>query len=404
MHPTIYDTLETVKTAHATTNATDKGGNTPYYWHLLRVMLRIKNPTEDQLHIALLHDVIEDTHITLEHLEQLGYNQNIIDSVKWCSRNMFPDLTFTEWMIKIGKEAPEDAIIVKIADISDNLGFERMNGLMNKGSGGKLITKKKSKHQYPMQQRIDKKVSKKMRLHGEMGVFDRYYKGWNNIFETQTNLPLIDKVELSDFSTLSQIKQLMQWLPHDEQLKYMSNNKLHTWEIEGNVAVINDRAGQPYLALHINETTGQLYQAFLSSHINQEYIENQQKRDHNSFHVTLINAMNYSKLIKDENHATSINNIVGKNFKLFAYGIGSAIEENKDKQAWFVVLENMELQQWRQKFTLPNQDFHITLGFKNGDVFTQRKNQTSKIFDNKTIWNYWINNSFTIKNTKKLRL
>lgn len=404
MHPTILETLETAKTAHANANATDKGGNTPYYWHLLRVMLRIKNPTEDQLHIALLHDVIEDTDITLEKLQELGYNNNIIESVKWCSRNMFPDLTFTEWMIKIGQEAPEDAIVVKIADISDNLGFERMNGLMNKSSSGKLVTKKKSKHQYPIQQRIDKKVSKKMRLHGEMGVYDRYYKGWNNIFENQANLPLIDKVELKDFSTLNKIKELMHWIPHEEQIKYMSNNKLHTWEISGKVSIINDRAGQPYLALHINNEIGQLYQSFLSHQIDNEFIENQQKRDHNSFHVTLINAMHYSKLMKEEKHAININLLTGKEFKLFSYGIGTAIEENKDKQAWFVILENMELSQWREKFALPNQDFHITLGFKNGDVFTQRKNQNSKVFDNKLIWNHWVNNGFGLKATKKLKM
>jgi hypothetical protein len=384
MHPTLLDTLKLIKTEHGAANALDKGGETPYYWHLLRVMLRLKNADENTKHIALLHDIVEDTNITLEDLKAMGYNNVIVEGVKWCSRNMFPELTFTTWMQKIGQEAPQEAILVKIADISDNLGYERMWGLMGKKSG-KLITKKKINHQYPMQLKIDKKTNGKMRLFGEMGVFDRYYKGWNNIFETEKNLPLISLVNLEDFCEFSQLKELFKWLPVEEQNAYLYLNKLHTWQIEGTVNTISDKSGQPYLALVVEHSVGQDYQGFLNSKIESDFIHNQQTRDHNSYHVTLVNAMQYSKLSKIMDKNILLKSITNCNFKLFTYGIGTAIELNKNKQAWFTILENPYLDNFRQELGLAKQDFHMTLAFKNGDVFTQPKDKSSVLFSNKEI-------------------
>lgn len=403
MHPTILDTLELVKKEHGQTNALDKGGKTPYYWHLLRVMLRIKNPSEDLLHIALLHDIVEDTAITLNDLKTLGYNDNIIECVRWCSRNMFPDLTFTQWMQKIGQEAPHDAVIVKIADISDNLGFERMHGLMNKGSGGKEINKKKSNHQYPMQLRIDKKVSKKMKLFGEMGVYDRYYKGWNNIFENQDLLPLIDHVSLTDFCDITQLKKLIQWLPKEDQLSYFDINKLNTWIITGQLNIINDKAGNPYVALVVENDIGLLYQHCLENYIDKDYISNQQKRDHNNFHITVINAMQYGK-VKNNNLLPQLNNSLGKTFSMFSYGVGSIEESKNDKKAWFIVVENMELTNWRNQFNVSAQDFHVTLAFKNGDVFGQRKNRETVVINNSTIWQHCVSHDFKHTKEKKLKM
>lgn len=405
MHPTLNDTFNLVVQEHGKTNALDKGGNTPYYWHLLRVMLRLKDCNENIKHIALLHDIVEDTNITLNDLANLGYNSTIITAVCWCSRNMFPELTFTQWMQKIGTEAPVEAILVKIADISDNLGFERMNGLMgrNKVSNYNPISNKKNKHQYPLQFKIDKKVSKKMRLSGEMGVFDRYYKGWNNIFENADNLPLISQVKITDFSDILELKELMQWLPLDEQLNYLKFNNLHTWTINGVVELIHDKAGNNYIALSVHNDIGNLYQSFLQSHTNKTYIANQQKRERDTFHITLVNVMQYNKLSKDREQLDKLNSLLHKEFNLFAYGIGTAIDHVKEKQAWFTIVENQELKEWREKLSLPKQDFHITLAFNNGDVFNQSKDRTSLIINNDELWKHWVTHQFIIPKQYKLK-
>ena len=61
----------------------DKGG-IPYIQHPIRVALNCL--TDDEKIVALLHDVIEDTSVTVEELINEGFNQNIIDAInkkKW---------------------------------------------------------------------------------------------------------------------------------------------------------------------------------------------------------------------------------------------------------------------------------------------------------------------------------
>ena len=166
-HPTLQDTFELIKKHHV---KLDKTGDIPYFWHLTRVMLRIHSQDENVLHIALLHDIVEDTEITLNDLRAMGYNETIIEGVRWCSRNEFPNLSFVEWMTEFGKNAPIEAVLVKISDISDNLGFERMRGLMTP-SLSTNSSKKKKVHQYPVQNLIEKKGHLKIKKTHRSGFF-----------------------------------------------------------------------------------------------------------------------------------------------------------------------------------------------------------------------------------------
>lgn len=382
-HPTIHDTLNLVKKHHI---KLDKTGDIPYFWHLLRVMLRINTLDENILHIALLHDIVEDTDITLEDLKNMGYNSKIVEGVRWCSRNEFNHLSFIEWMTKFGKEAPVEPVIVKISDISDNLGFERMRGLMIPSSS-KVISSKKKINQYPVKNLIEKNVKKQMRLHGEMGVFDRYYKAWNCIFTNESLLPLISQVKTSDFCNMEDLLKLKTWLSTEDFQKYFSSNKLNAWQITGTVDIIQDKQGNDYLALKVNDSLNEIFQQFLLEYLPEEYIKNQQERDHNTFHVTLVNVMQYQKLVKEGNlnQLKSLNN---QTFELFHYGIGTTIDNKKDSQAWFSVLENGYLDTFRTNLGLAKQHFHITLAFKNTDVFIHSKDKSSILYDNISIWEY----------------
>lgn len=380
-HPTLIDTFNFIKEHHI---KLDKTGDIPYFWHLTRVMLRINTSDENVLHIALLHDIVEDTDITLQHLSDIGYNDKIVQGVKWCSRNEFADLTFIEWMTKFGKEAPIEAVLVKISDISDNLGYERMRGLM---TPSKNISIKKKIHQYPVQELIDKKVKKHMRLHGEMGVFDRYYKAWNCIFSNTSLLPLIAEVKTSDFCNIEDLLKIKNWLPEEDFKKYFIANKLNCWQIKGQVEVIKDRKNNDYLALKINDSIGELFQNFLITNLPEEYIRNQKERDSNTFHITLVNAMNYQKFVK-EGKVENLQLLNQQTFELFNYGIGTAIDDKKDSQAWFLVLENGYLDTFRKNLGLDKQHFHLTLGFKNTDVFTRPKNKNSIVFSPAILWDY----------------
>lgn len=381
-HPTLQDTYELVKKHHI---KLDKTGDIPYFWHLTRVMLRIKTLDENVLHIALLHDIVEDTSITLEDLRKMGYNEKIIEGVRWCSKNEFSEFSFVEWMNKFGQEAPIEAVLVKIADISDNLGFERMRGLMTPSS--KPATSKKKVHQYPVQSLIEKKVKKHMRLHGEMGVFDRYYKAWNCIFSNESLLPLIQDVKITDFCNLEDLLKLKSWLPSEDFERYLIANKLNCWQITGEVEIIQDRQGNDYLALKINDDIGHIFQDFLSTQLDKSFISNQQERDKYTFHITLINVMQYQKLMK-EGKEIELKSLLHNKFDLFNYGIGSTIDNKKNSQAWFAVLENAYLDTFRKNLNLDKQHYHVTLAFKNTDVFTFPKDRKSIVYQPSALWEF----------------
>lgn len=390
-HPTLHDTFLLVKEAHGQNNAMDKGGETPYYWHLLRVMLRLGHCNENVLHIALLHDVVEDTSITLKDLEAKGYNPTIIEGVRWCSKNMFPELTFAQWMQTFGQEAPEDAVLVKLADISDNLGFERMNGLRAKGFEKKKTTPAKPKKSLSLREKVDRKVSQKMRLNGEMGVFTRYYQAWNLILENESHLPLVNQVYTGDFCKLEQLQQLASFLPPEELKTYLHNNRHNSWTISGTMQMHRDKANQPYLAVEIPQKMGEFYQHYLQTQIPGEFIQAQQIRDKESFHITFINAAQFGGLNKNQPEVLEklCAKAVGKNFEFFTYGIGTAINPKKEQQAWFVIAENAFLATLREHLGFSPQDYHLTLGFSKADVHGFRKNRETLSYNNQAIWDNW---------------
>lgn len=392
--PTLIDTLELVKKSHGTNNSMDKGGKTPYHWHLIRVMLRLQSNDEDLLHIALLHDIVEDTHVTLEDLRTLGYSERVIEGVKWSSKNLFPELSFAQWMKAIGEKAPQDTILLKIADISDNLGFERMNGLRLGSYNKPLIIKKKKTATPLLRDNIDKKVEKKMRLRGEMGVYDRYYKGWNLMFENTELLPLIDTVFTGDFCNIEQLVQLSNYLNKDELNEYLISNRIHTWTITGSIKIIQDSVGQDYVAAEIEEKDINIYNQFLNNFIPNNYFNNKKNRDNGKYHITIINSMSYGKLKKNNHEILNefLEKVLNKNFDFYTYGIGKA--EKNNNEAYFVICENAEVMSLRDKLNISPQDFHITLAFNEKDVFQVPKNKTSVIYNNNIIWTDFVNNLY----------
>ena len=74
-HPDLGASVELSIRAHE--GQIDKSGR-PYYLHPLRVAMRLANCTPEERHAALLHDVVEDTAVTLEDLAQMGYSAEIL--------------------------------------------------------------------------------------------------------------------------------------------------------------------------------------------------------------------------------------------------------------------------------------------------------------------------------------
>ena len=74
---TIERAIEIAARAHA--GVLDKAGS-PYIFHPLRLMLAVKTPHERMA--AVLHDVVEDTPVTLEELAAEGFPEEVVQAVE----------------------------------------------------------------------------------------------------------------------------------------------------------------------------------------------------------------------------------------------------------------------------------------------------------------------------------
>lgn len=99
----------------------DRGGK-PYILHPIRVALA--GQTMDERIVGVLHDVVEDTHCTLEDLEEAGFTPKIINAVDALTRREDKE-TYHEFITRIIGSG-RLAVSVKINDMNDNLDPSRL--------------------------------------------------------------------------------------------------------------------------------------------------------------------------------------------------------------------------------------------------------------------------------------
>ena len=97
----------------------DKGGQ-PYILHPLRVMLQLE--TTPERIVALLHDVVEDTSITLETIRSEGYSPDVVESIDCLTRR--EDESYADFIQRIQHNPL--ARRVKIQDLLDNSNLQRI--------------------------------------------------------------------------------------------------------------------------------------------------------------------------------------------------------------------------------------------------------------------------------------
>ncbi len=99
----------------------DKGGD-PYITHPLRVMRAVAPYGLKYQVSGVLHDVVEDTWLTLEYLRQLGINGSVLGMVEALTKR--PGEDYDSAIARV--RANNDALIVKIADNRDNSNERRL--------------------------------------------------------------------------------------------------------------------------------------------------------------------------------------------------------------------------------------------------------------------------------------
>lgn len=103
--------------AHA--GQVDKSG-VPYVFHPFHLAEQMK--TEETVIVALLHDVVEDTDITLEDIRGMGFSDTVMDALKLLTHD--PSVPYMDYVRKLSRNPV--AALVKRADLTHNSDLTRM--------------------------------------------------------------------------------------------------------------------------------------------------------------------------------------------------------------------------------------------------------------------------------------
>lgn len=114
---TLERAIEIAAAAHA--GQVDKAGE-PYILHPLRVMLRVK--TEHERMAAVLHDVVEDSAVTLSALADAGFPAGVIAAVAALTKEA------GESRLDAARRAAQNPLArtVKLADNAENMDLSRI--------------------------------------------------------------------------------------------------------------------------------------------------------------------------------------------------------------------------------------------------------------------------------------
>ena len=102
----------------------DKGGH-PYIDHPIAVADKLSS--EDEKIVALLHDTIEDTYLTLEIIANAGFSEHIICAIDCLTKR--EGEAYENYIKRIRKNSL--ARTVKVADIEHNMDLTRLQCITN---------------------------------------------------------------------------------------------------------------------------------------------------------------------------------------------------------------------------------------------------------------------------------
>jgi len=115
--PTLERAIEIAARAHA--GQVDKAGE-PYVLHPMRLMLKVRGPLQRMA--AVLHDVVEDSAVTLQDLRDEGFPAEVVDAVQALTKQE------GESRLSAAARAAANPIarVVKLADVGDNMDMSRI--------------------------------------------------------------------------------------------------------------------------------------------------------------------------------------------------------------------------------------------------------------------------------------
>ncbi len=103
----------------------DKAGK-PYILHPLRLLIKLKNI--DEMQVAVLHDVVEDSDMTLEVLRKEGFEESVLQAIECLTKKTGEDYSDFISRVLLNDLARK----VKIEDIKDNMDLSRLDKVEEK--------------------------------------------------------------------------------------------------------------------------------------------------------------------------------------------------------------------------------------------------------------------------------
>ena len=104
---------------------TDKAGN-PYIEHPLRVMNQVES--EEEKIVAVLHDIVEDTDISLDDLRNEGFSEEVVSAVECLTKQ--DGENYDSYIERISFNPL--AVKIKLADLEDNRDLTRLPEVTDK--------------------------------------------------------------------------------------------------------------------------------------------------------------------------------------------------------------------------------------------------------------------------------
>lgn len=104
---------------------TDKAGK-PYIFHLLKVMMDVEKNNE--MIVAVLHDILEDTSVTIDDLKNQGFSNQILSSIISLTKLSYE--SYDDFIDRVCLDPL--AAKVKLADLCHNRDIKRLTNITDK--------------------------------------------------------------------------------------------------------------------------------------------------------------------------------------------------------------------------------------------------------------------------------
>jgi len=132
--------------------------------------------------------------------------------------------------------------------------------------------------------------------------------------------------------------------------------------IQLEIVELTDNSGLIYIGGKVNAADLELYLSQMKEILGDDftrYRQYQSERDHQTFHMTLINPYEYKSVTKEID--------IGTILSVSLSGLGRV--SKNDKTTYFVVAQSPQASSYRQNLMLTDKDFHVTLGFYPNDIY-----------------------------------